>query len=98
MDYYDLWSLKEVTIAGRKKKEVFFTCVIIQKAYVGFYFMPVYVDEQMKKFFEPELLSLLKGKSCFHIRRNDATIMSQIEEALKAGFEIYQKNGWVWEK
>lgn len=47
-DYYDLWSVKDVVIAGRKKKEVFFAGVIIQKGYVGFYFMPVYVDEEMK--------------------------------------------------
>ncbi len=94
-DYYDLWSVQDVVIAGRKKKEVFFAGAIIQKGYVGFYFMPVYVDEEMKKVFSPELLALLKGKSCFHIRRNDATIMSQIKKVLKTGFEIYQKNGWV---
>ena len=94
-DYYDLWSVKDVVIAGRKKKEVFFAGVIIQKGYVGFYFMPVYVDEEMKKVFSPELLALLKGKSCFHLRRNDATVMDQIEKALQIGFDIYRKNGWV---
>jgi hypothetical protein len=94
-DYYDLWSLKDVVIAGRKKKEVFFAGAIIQKGYVGFYFMPVYVNKEMKKIFAPELLSLLKGKSCFHLRRSDSAIMFQIEEAIKAGFDIYRKNGWV---
>ena len=94
-DYYDLWSVKEVVIAGRKKKEVFFAGAIIQKGYVGFYFMPIYVDENMKKVFPTELLALLKGKSCFHIRRNDTVIMSQIEKALKAGFNIYRNKGWV---
>ncbi len=94
-DYYDLWSVKEVVIAGRKKKEVFFAGVIIQKGYVGFYFMPVYVDAEMKKVFSPELLALLKGKSCFHIRRYEATVMDQIGKALQTGFDIYRKNGWV---
>jgi hypothetical protein len=94
-DYYDLWSVKEVVIAGRKKKEVFFAGVIIQKGYVGFYLMPVYVDEEMKKVFPPEMLALLKGKSCFHIQRIDATVMAQIEKALKVGFDCYRNKGWV---
>lgn len=35
-DYYDLWSVKDVVIAGRKKKEVFFAGAIIQKGLCGF--------------------------------------------------------------
>lgn len=93
--YLDLWSKKEVIIAGRPRKEVFFAAAIIQKSYVGFYFMPVYIDSELKKVFEPELLSMLKGKSCFHIKKNDPEIMRQIERALKIGFDIYQKNGWI---
>jgi hypothetical protein len=93
--YFDLWSQKEVIIAGRKRKEVFFAGLIIQKGYVGFYYMPVYADVELKTVFEPELLRLLKGKSCFHVKRLDARLQQQIEAALKIGFELYQKNGWV---
>jgi len=93
--YFDLWSFKQVVIAGRKRKEVFFAGAIIHKSYVGFYFMPVYVDAEIKEVFEPELLSMLKGKSCFYIKENDAEILRQIDQALEMGFEIYQKNGWV---
>lgn len=39
--YFDLWSFKDLVIEGRKRKEVFFAGLIIQKNYVGFYFMPV---------------------------------------------------------
>ncbi len=39
---YDLVSIKDVVIAGRKRKEVYFASVIIQKSYVGFYYMPIY--------------------------------------------------------
>jgi len=92
---FDLWSFKDVVVAGRKRKEVFFAGAIIQKSYVGFYFMPVYVDADLKKVFEPELLSMLKGKSCFYIKKNNADTFRQIEQALKIGFEMYQKNGWV---
>lgn len=93
--YYDLWSFKDLVIEGRKRKEVFFAGIIIQKNYVGFYFMPVYAEPAVKKFFKPELLSKLKGKSCFHIKKLDAELLSQIDAALITGFEEYKARGWV---
>jgi len=44
--HYDVWFVKDLVIAGRKCKEVFFAGLIIQKSYVGFYFMPVYTDAE----------------------------------------------------
>jgi hypothetical protein len=93
--YYDLWSIKDIVIDGRKRKEVFFAGLIIQKSYVGFYFMPIYTDTDLKEIFKPELLKLLKGKSCFHIRKLDEELKSQISEALELGFELYKEREWV---
>jgi len=93
--HYDLWSIKDVEIAGRKRSEVYFAGVIIQKSFVGFYYMPVYTRPELKKYFAPELLALLKGKSCFHIKTLDARLQRQIKSALAAGFKLYKKNGWV---
>ena len=93
--YYDLWSVKDLVIAGRKRKEVFFAGLIIQKGYVGFYFMPVYTDEESKEFFKPELLRHLKGKSCFHIKKLDGELVQQIDAALQDGFALYQTKGWI---
>ena len=92
---YDLWSVKDVVIDGRKRKEVYFAGLIIQSNYVGFYFMPVYTDTSLVDVFKPELLKLLKGKSCFHIKQLDTKLESQIEEALKKGYELYKKRGWI---
>lgn len=92
---YDLWSIKDVVIAGKKKKEVFFTSIIIQSKYVGFYYMPIYTDIKLKKIFNPELLKLLKGKSCFHVKVLDESLEQQIDEALKIGHELYRKRGWI---
>ena len=93
--YFDLWSFKDLVIEGRKRKEVFFAGLIIQKSYVGFYYMPVYAEPEMKDFFKPELLAALKGKSCFHIRKVTPELLQQISEALERGFTLYQQRGWV---
>jgi hypothetical protein len=92
---YDLWSFKDVEIAGRKRKELFFAGIIIQSTYVGFYYMPLYTDVGIKDVFKPELLKLLKGKSCFYIRDLSPEITSQIEEALEIGYNLYKKRGWI---
>ena len=92
---YDLWSFKELTIAGRKRKEVYFAGLVIQSNYVGFYFMPIYTDTTLQDVFHPELLSLLKGKSCFHIKKFDKKLEKLVEKALKVGYQLYKKRGWI---
>ena len=92
---YELWSEKEIEIGGRKRKDIFFAGLIIQSSYVGFYFMPIYTDTSLKDIFAPELLSAVKGKSCFHIKKLDKKILSQIKSSLDVGFNLYKKRGWV---
>jgi hypothetical protein len=90
-----LWSEKQVEIEGRKRKEVHFAGLIAQKGYVGFYFMPVYTHAEARALFEPELLSLLKGKSCFHVKRLDERLQAQVEDVLAKGFDLYRRRGWI---
>jgi hypothetical protein len=90
-----LWSEKDVEIDGRKRAEVFFAGAIVQKGYVGFYFMPVYADSERKDLFAAELLRLLKGKSCFHVKELDDDLEGRIDEALAQGFELYRERGWI---
>lgn len=92
---YDLWSEKEFIMLGKKHTEMFFAGVHTQNKYVGFYFMPVYTNENLKRAIKPELLSLLKGKSCFHIKNYDRAVISQIKDAIKSGYNQYKKNGWI---
>jgi len=92
---FELWSGKDLVIEGRRRKEVYFAGLIIQKGYVGFYFMPVYIEAEMKQVFPPELLRLLKGKSCFHVKNLNGNTLTGIRAALKTGFDLYQQRGWV---
>lgn len=90
-----LISKKPVEIAGRKKEELWFASALVQKGYVGFYYMPVYSDPGIKKMIGAELLKCLKGKACFHIKKFDEQIFSQIEEALKIGYDRWHKFNWI---
>jgi len=92
---YDLWSFKDVEIAGRKRKEVNFASLIVQSRWVGFYYMPVYTDTSLREFFPERLLKLLKGKSCFRIKKLDEVLEQQIDDVLERGYQLYQKRGWI---
>ena len=92
---YDLWSVKDLIIAERKRKEVYFAGLIIQSSYVGFYFMPIYTDKNLKEVFSEKLIKLLKGKSCFHIKKLDKELEKDIVEALQISFDLYKKRGWI---
>jgi hypothetical protein len=92
---YDLWSIKDVVIDNRKKKEIYFAGLMIQKDYVGFYYMPIYSDVDLKGVFGQELLKRLKGKSCFHIKKLDEVLVKQIMEALEIGYSLYKDRGWI---
>ena len=92
---YQLWAEKDVVIDGRPRKEVYFAGLIVQKGYVGFYYMPVYAQPEIEQLFAPELLELLKGKSCFHIKRFERPLVGQIRDALDAGRRLYEERGWI---
>lgn len=92
---YGLLSKKQVEVKGIKKDEVYFAGLLVQKGYVGFYFTPVYAEPSLTKVIKPELLKCLKGKSCFHIKKDDPEILGQIKDALKAGYASFEEKGWV---
>lgn len=92
---YELWTDKEVNIAGKTKKELFFAGVTLQKNYVSFYFMPIYIGPELKEKLEPELLKLLKGKSCFHIKSIDQELENEIFDALQKGYKLYEENQFI---
>jgi len=92
---YDLWSIKDLVIEGRKRKEVYFAGLILYKTYVGFYYMPVYAEPEIKAVCPVELLALLKGKSCFHIKKLDEKLLIQIRSVMDFGSTAYQERGWI---
>lgn len=92
---YDLRSIKDIFAFGKQRKEMFFAGLIIQSNYVGFYFMPITTDPRHSKIIGKELLTMLKGKSCFHIKKLDDTLIKQIESALSEGHKLYKEWGRI---
>ena len=92
--HYEIYYGKEVEVLGKRYPELLFASMLIQKGYIGFYFFPIYIDEAQKKKLAPELLRCLKGKTCFHLKKNDPQLLAQINQALRSGIDYYSSRGW----
>jgi hypothetical protein len=80
-----------------KKRKVtnYFGGVVINKNYVSFHLMPLYVNPILLKAISPELKRRMQGKSCFKFTRVDKTLFNELSLITKAGFEFYKKNGML---
>lgn len=92
---FDLWSVRDLIIEGRRRKELFFAGIRRQKSFVGFYFFPIYCLPDLSSSLAPGLLRLLKGKSCFHLQSLDGGLDAHIREALTLGLDSYRDRGWI---
>lgn len=91
----NLVSHKTVEVAGRVREEIWFASALIQKGYVGFYYMPIYMNDPLKREISPDLLKCLKGKACFHIKKNDPALLKEIDKALKIGYKGFIDRGLI---
>jgi len=95
---FHLTIAKAVVVPGsyeNKPAEVGLAAIILQKGYVGFYFMPIYIEPDLKKKLPGALTQLLKGKTCFHIKKLDDELLEHIEIALDEGVKNYKRRGWL---
>jgi hypothetical protein len=87
---------RPVVIDGRKHDHMSLLSVIIQKHHIGFYFMPVYVKPELRNELSDPLDKLLKGKSCFIVKRElSPEIESEVAELVRKGVQLYQEREWI---
>ena len=72
------------------KKEVFFGAVQINKNYVSYHLMPVYVFPDLLDGVSPELRARMQGKSCFSFRTLDPKQVKELARLTKKKFRSFQ--------
>lgn len=73
------------------QKDLFFGSTIIQKNYVSFYLMPVYMYPELLESVSPELKKRMQGKSCFNFKKVDEALFEELTALTKRGFERFQQ-------
>lgn len=82
------------TMQGKQKVDgIYFSSVIPKPKDVRLYFFPIYTHPEAFKNISEPLRKCLKGKSCFHIKKIDESLESDIHEMIKIGIDTYKKEG-----
>ena len=91
---FEVSGTKEVMQGKKKVDGAYFANIIPILIDVRLYFFSIYTfpDECS---LSPKLQKALKGKSCFHIKKLDDELTSEIKDMIAKGVEIYKEKGWV---
>jgi hypothetical protein len=76
-------------------KGLFFGAVKIEKRYVSFHLMAVYVHPDLLDGMSSELRKRMQGKSCFNFTRPDDSLFAELETLTAAGFARFHDEGTI---
>lgn len=82
---------------GHDKKIIpgmYFASVAQRKDSVAFYFFPAYMNAGMKEV-APSLYKCLKGKTCFHFKKEEEVNEKELNALLKSGLAAWKKAGYM---
>ncbi len=83
---------------GYDKKIVpgmYFASVAQRKDSVAFYFFPIYYKTDQFKKVAPTLLKCLKGKTCFHFKKEEQINEKELNAVLKLGVKAWKEEGYL---
>lgn len=80
---------------GKQKVDGFyFASTVVKPKDIRFYFFPLYTDVELFKL-SPELQKMLKGKTCFHIKRLDDALKAEVQKIVEIAVARYQEKGLI---
>ncbi len=83
---------------GYKKEMVpgmYFASTAMRKDSVAFYFFPTYMNEKEFLAVAPSTYKCLKGKTCFHFKKQEDVNEKELNAMMKKGITYYKKQGWI---
>jgi len=88
-DYYYI----ETNFSVMGRGPVMFGAIRKGKGYVSYHLMPIYMNEPLQKTISPELKRRKQGKACFNFAKPDETLLAELAELTRLGFECFRKLG-----
>jgi hypothetical protein len=83
----------ESGVIGANGQPVFFGSVKVNKNYVSFHLMPVYIFPELLNEISPQLKKRMQGKSCFNFAKPDAALFEELAALAQKGFARYKHSG-----
>jgi hypothetical protein len=96
MHDYELIGNKPVPYGYDKKivPGMYFASIAHRKDSVAFYFFPCYMNPSFREI-APSLHKCLKGKTCFHFKKEEQVNEDELNAMLKKGVEAWSKAGYM---
>ena len=93
---YELSGNKPVPYGHDKKivAGMYFASIAQRKDSVVFYFFPMYYNPAMNEV-APLLCKCLKGKTCFHFKKEEQLDEKELGDLLKRGMEAWKERGYL---
>ena len=93
---YEIMGNKPVPYGHDKKivPGMYFASIAQRKDSVAFYFFPAYMNEGMQAY-APSLFKCLKGKTCFHFKKEEQVDEKELANLLQAGLKAWIKLGYM---
>ena len=79
----------------KNKKPMYFGSVKINKKYVSFHLMPVYVFPELLETISPDLKHRMQGKSCFNFSKIDVHLFNELTSLTKNSVAAFTKAGYL---
>lgn len=86
---------KEVMQGKQKVQGHYFASIMPKPKDVRFYFFPIYTHVDKYDDVSEEVRKLLKGKSCFHIKKLSEEAEKEIGDMIARGVALYQQDGLI---
>lgn len=74
---------------------MYFGSAKINKNYVSFHLMPVYVFPELLEKITPELKRRMQGKSCFNFKVLDHQLINELSDLTQKGYQCYKRSGYL---
>ena len=85
----------ETGYSEKWNKPLFFGSAVVQKNYVSFYLMPVYMFPDLLEGLSPALKKRMQGKSCFNFKQVDDALLGELEALTRQSFARFQQEGLI---
>jgi len=79
----------------KNKKPLFFAAVKINKSYVSYHLMPIYVFPELCGEISADLKKRMQGKSCFNFKAKDDELFNELTQLTQLGYQKYLDAGYV---
>lgn len=76
-------------------KPLYFGGVKINKSFVSYHLMPVYVFPDLVSSISENLSKSMKGKSCFNFKKLDEQTLVELKDLTQCCYKKYQSEGFV---